>query len=115
VRSLIATILHPSRCMSCDAIEPTLPNPCTATVVPRTFMPRCASASFVTIMQPRLLPRDARAIHPSPRLAGDNSGHRVAHVHRVRVHHPRHHALVRVHVRRGTSESGPSVEMIPAV
>ena len=33
--------------------RPTLPKPCTATVVPRTFMPRCASASFVTIMQPR--------------------------------------------------------------
>ena len=35
------------------------------------------------------------------RLAGDHRGDRVAMVHRVRVHHPRHHALVRVHVGRG--------------
>src|SRR5665213_1102970 len=33
-------------------------------------------------------------------LAGNNCGHRMAHVHRVRVHHPRHYAFVRVHVGR---------------
>ena len=42
------------RCASsCAVTEPTFPNPCTATVVPFTFMPRCASASLVTNMQPR--------------------------------------------------------------
>ena len=35
------------------------------------------------------------------RLAGHDLGHRVALLHRVRVHHPRHRLLVRGHVRRG--------------
>ena len=34
------------------------------------------------------------------RLAGDHLGHRVAPLHRVRVHHPGHGLLVRGHVRR---------------
>src|SRR5580698_2206369 len=35
------------------------------------------------------------------RLAGHDAGRRLALVHRVRVHHPRHDLLVRVDVRRG--------------
>ena len=35
------------------------------------------------------------------RLPGDDLRHRVAALHRVRVHHPRHRLLVRRHVRRG--------------
>ena len=35
------------------------------------------------------------------RLAGDHAGHRLAHVHGVGVHDPRHGLLVGVHVRRG--------------
>src|SRR2546423_4794847 len=52
-RSPIATILQPSRASNCAATEPTLPKPWIDTVVPFTGMPRCCSASFVTIMQPR--------------------------------------------------------------
>ncbi len=39
--------------MSCAVIEPTLPNPCTATRVPLIGMPSFLSASRVTSMQPR--------------------------------------------------------------
>src|SRR5919106_255147 len=46
-----------------------------------------------------LVPEDGAA--DRDRLAGDNLGHRVPALHRVRVHHPRHRLLVRGHVRRG--------------
>ena len=35
------------------------------------------------------------------RLAGDDAGHGLAHVHGVGVHHPRHGLLVGVHVGSG--------------
>ena len=35
------------------------------------------------------------------RLARHDSGHGLAHVHRVRIHDPRHSLLIRVHVRGG--------------
>ena len=47
----------------------------------------------------RRLATAERAAHLD-RLAGDDGRDRVAHVHGVGVHHPRHDALVRVHVRR---------------
>ena len=51
--SLTATTMSPSSSISCAAMEPTLPNPCTATRVPAIDMPSFLSASRVTIMQPR--------------------------------------------------------------
>ncbi len=47
----------------------------------------------------RLVPEDGAA--DRDRLPGDDLGHRVAPLHRVRVHHPGHRLLVRRHVRRG--------------
>ena len=47
----------------------------------------------------RLVPEDGAA--DRDRLPGDDLGHRVAPLHRVRVHHPGHRLLVRGHVRRG--------------
>ena len=47
----------------------------------------------------RLVPEDGAA--DRDRLAGHDLRHRVADLHRVRVHHPRHRLLVRRHVRRG--------------
>ena len=46
-----------------------------------------------------LVPEDRAA--DRDRLPRDDLGHRVALLHRVRVHHPRHRLLVRRHVRRG--------------
>ena len=51
--SLTATTVSPSCSISCAAIEPTLPNPCTATRVPATGISSRLSASRVTSMQPR--------------------------------------------------------------
>ena len=47
----------------------------------------------------RLVPEDRAA--DRDRLAGDDLGHRVADLHRVRVHHPGHRLLVRRHVGGG--------------
>ena len=44
-----------------------------------------------------LLPEDAAA--DRDRLPGDDLGHRVAPLHRVRIHHPGHRLVVRRHVR----------------
>ena len=46
------------------------------------------------------LAASARAAHVQ-RLAGDDGGHGLAHVHGVGVHHPRHHLLVGVDVGSG--------------
>ncbi len=81
--------------------EPTLPNPCTATVAPFTVIPRCASACFVTNMQPR--PVASRRPSEPPNSTGLPVTTAVTvwpDVHGVGVHHPRHHALVGVHIRR---------------
>jgi hypothetical protein len=116
VRSLIAQILHPSRASSCAATLPTLPKPCTASVVPATFMPRCRSASFVTIMQPR--PVASRRPSEPPISTGLPVTTAVTVCRWCMEYVSITHAITRSFVLTsgaGTSESGPSVWMIPAV
>ena len=52
-QSVTATIFAPSFEMRSAETEPTLPNPCTATVMREMSRPRCLAASRVTIITPR--------------------------------------------------------------
>jgi hypothetical protein len=115
-RSLIATIRHPSRRRRCAATEPTLPNPWTPTVVPAIGRPRCLSASRVMSMHPR--PVASRRPSEPPISTGFPVTTAVT-VWRTCIEYVSiTHAMTRSLVftsGAGTSESGPSVEMIPAV
>ena len=78
-----------------------MPKPCTATRAPLMSKPRCLAASRVDdhhAAAGRFAPAE-RAAHLD-RLAGHDGGRRVADVHAVGVHHPRHDLIVGVDVGR---------------
>src|ERR1700753_496337 len=83
-------------------MAPTLPKPCTAIRAPSISTPMRRAASDATTNTPRPVASRRPSEPPSViGFAGHEAGGRLALVHRVRVHHPRHDLLVRVHVRRG--------------
>ncbi len=100
VESETATTVAPSSVISRAAIAPALPKPWIETRARGDVHPdlpdgledavdRAARGGLV----PALRPAEA------DRLAGDDARHRVAHVHRIGVHHPGHDLGVRVDVR----------------
>ena len=92
---------RPCSCSSVAAIPPTLPKPCTtqrcSASVPAEPLARALDHHHDAGSR-RLVPEDRAA--DRDRLAGDDLGHGVALLHRVRVHHPGHRLLVRRHVGR---------------
>ena len=92
----------PRASSSVAAMPPTFPKPCTtqrcSASVPAEPVAR-ARDDHHDAGAGRLVPEDGAA--DRDRLAGDDLRDRVAALHRVRVHHPRHRLLVRGHVRRG--------------
>ena len=83
-------------------MPPTLPKPWTTQRCSASFQPSRSQARAIDHHDAgagRLVPEDRAA--DRDRLAGHDLRHRVAALHRVRVHHPGHRLLVRRHVRRG--------------
>ena len=95
------TTVAPFSCSSLAAIPPTLPKPCTTQrcvrEVPAEPLARALDHHH-DAGAGRLVPEQRAA--ERHRLAGDDLRHRIALLHRVRVHHPRHRLLVRRHVGR---------------
>ena len=102
--------------MNSAATEPTLPNPCTATRAPLRDLPIRASASRVTIIQPR--PVASRRPSEPPISTGLPVTTAVTVWRLCMEYVSMIHAITRSLVLTsgaGTSESGPSVSMMLAV
>ena len=96
-----AMTVAPRSASSCAAMPPTLPKPWTTQRCSARFQPSRSQARSITITTPAPVASWRKTEPPIEiGLPVTISGHRVADLHRVRVHHPRHRLLVRGHVGR---------------
>ena len=96
------TTVAPRSTSSCAAIPPTLPKPWTTQRCSESLQPSRSHARATTITTPAPVASWRKTEPPIEiGLPGHDLRHRVAALHRVRVHHPRHRLLVRRHVGRG--------------
>ena len=95
----MVTTVKPASLKSCRALRPTFPAPWMATV-PATGRSSRSRMAWVATSRPLAVACSRPSDPPmATGLPGDHGGHRVAHVHGIRVHDPGHHLHVGAHVR----------------